>query len=310
MRKWIVLVIVFLVASLGSLYLFIPNNLSIKQRNHVFFPAKAFTRALFNEESWQKWWPHTGGAVRPLHYNGNTYYIRDKSNSSFRITITRENDTLDTELFLIPVEQDSIDMEWLGAISSSFNPIRRIEKNRWVEKVSDDMAMLLQKMKAFYTNPDNLYTLPVRETKVVDSTLISTSTTVKGYPTTALIYGLINKLTAHANRNNARQTGLPMLNISEGNDNNYQVRVALPIDKKLKDEGDIHYRWMLGGGNILVTEVTGGPHQVKKAFLAMQDYINDFKRVAPAIPFESLVTDRRAEPDTSRWVTKVYWPVM
>ena len=29
---------------------------------------------------------------------------------------------------------------------------------------------------------------------------------------------------------------------------------------------------------------------------------------SPAIPFESLVTNRMQEPDTSKWVTKIYYP--
>jgi hypothetical protein len=67
---------------------------------------------------------------------------------------------------------------------------------------------------------------------------------------------------------------------------------------------------MLGGGNILITEVKGGPASIKKAFNEMETYITDYRRTAPAIPFQSLITDRSKEPDTSKWVTKIYYPVM
>lgn len=121
---------------------------------------------------------------------------------------------------------------------------------------------------------------------------------------------MIDKLKAFVQRNGAKQTGLPMLNIASNADGTYTTRVALPVDRKLKNEGDIQYRWMLGGGFILVTEVKGGPHRIQQAFSVMEEYIDDFDRVAPAIPFQSLVTDRRTEPDTGKWITKVYWPVM
>ena len=67
---------------------------------------------------------------------------------------------------------------------------------------------------------------------------------------------------------------------------------------------------MLGGGNILITEVKGDNKEIQKAYTQIQHYISDYKRIAPAIPFESLVTDRRKQPDSSQWVTKIYYPVM
>jgi hypothetical protein len=41
----------------------------------------------------------------------------------------------------------------------------------------------------------------------------------------------------------------------------------------------------------------------------MQQYFADYKRVAMAIPFEYLVTDRETETDTTKWVTRIYAPV-
>lgn len=101
-----------------------------------------------------------------------------------------------------------------------------------------------------------------------------------------------------------------MLNVHKNGDSSYLVKVALPVDKQLKDAGDIQYRWMLKGGNILVTEIKGGPSKIEKAFTEMRNYVEDHQRIAPAIPFQSLVTDRREEPDTNKWITKLYWPVM
>jgi hypothetical protein len=41
----------------------------------------------------------------------------------------------------------------------------------------------------------------------------------------------------------------------------------------------------------------------------MDQYFKDYNRVAMAIPFEYLITDRLKVPDTSKWVTKIYCPV-
>ena len=67
---------------------------------------------------------------------------------------------------------------------------------------------------------------------------------------------------------------------------------------------------MLGGGNILVTEVKGGKAEINKAYKQIMNYMADHSRTPPAIPFESLVTDRRNEPDSNKWITRIYYPVM
>ena len=101
-----------------------------------------------------------------------------------------------------------------------------------------------------------------------------------------------------------------MLNIFADNNGTYFTKVAFPVDKRLNDVGNIQYRWMLKGGNILVTEVRGGPHKIDEAFSQMQNYLQDHQRTSPAIPFQSLITDRRQEVDTNKWITKLYWPMI
>jgi hypothetical protein len=63
-------------------------------------------------------------------------------------------------------------------------------------------------------------------------------------------------------------------------------------------------------GDILVTEVRGGPHHIKKGLQQLEYYLNDYQRTSPAIPFESLITDRSIQPDTAQWVTRIYYPVI
>jgi hypothetical protein len=310
MRKWIVLLLVLLVTVLGVFYLSTPKKSFFRQQEQISFSSKAFSRALFDEATWQRWWPGDEKNETGFRYNGNSYFIKEKKLSSFLINICNEKDTLVTELVFIALTADSVELEWLGADKLSGNTFQRIQKNNWMKEVASDAKILLQEMKRFYTQVDNLYPIIIREEKVVDSILISTSATVDRYPSPALIYTLLEKLNAYAVQKGAWQTGLPMLNITEKTNEGYLTKVALPVNKKLPDTNDIQYRWMLGGGNILVTEVRGGPHTIQQAFTTMEQYADDFNRVAPAIPFQSLITDRRVEADTAKWLTKVYWPVM
>jgi hypothetical protein len=66
---------------------------------------------------------------------------------------------------------------------------------------------------------------------------------------------------------------------------------------------------VLKGGNTLEAEFKGGPEATLKAFELFDTYKNDMGYTAPAIPYQLLVTDRAKEADTTKWVTKFYYPV-
>jgi hypothetical protein len=58
-----------------------------------------------------------------------------------------------------------------------------------------------------------------------------------------------------------------------------------------------------------MAEVKGGPSRVDGCLLAVENYVKDHNMMSPAIPFQSLVTDRMAEKDTAQWITRIYYPV-
>jgi len=133
---------------------------------------------------------------------------------------------------------------------------------------------------------------------------------LKSLPSTEQVYTMVKKLKDYILSQKAGATGNPMLNVFTRDSLSFDVRVAIPVDRRLPDAGEIHYKWMLGGGNILITEVKGGPEEIKKAYNQVNHYITDYKRLAPAIPFESMVTDRTVEKDSSQWITRIYYPVI
>jgi hypothetical protein len=315
MRKWIVLLLVLLAIAAACLYFLIPNKLVVTRTKSFSVNGKAFSRTILDEEKWKKWWPgtvllkDTNGLGR-YQYKDRVYSIVEKRLSSVVIRVESEQKSFTTELVFLPVKADSVVVTWQGEQATSFQPLERLQQFFAVKSFDKDFAFILEKLRIFYANESNIYGISIKKDHVVDSTLISTSATTKGYPSTNSIYLMIDELKAFAKKNGAKQTGRPMLNVTTTDSITFFNKVALPVDKKLKDEGKILYRWMLGGGNILVAEVKGGPYTIQKGFEAIEKYTEDHNRIAPAIYFQSLVTDRRQEPDSSKWITKLYWPVM
>lgn len=308
MKKWLLILLMTLIAATGIIYLLFSRNSHLSQNREIAVNSKGFARLIAEESSWAKWWPghvdHNDNKIK-FEYNGNTFVIAEKKLTSLLVNIGHGNDSLKTELVFIPVNADTVLISW-AEVYSTTAPKSRLN----VSKIDHDIATIIQHMQDYYAKEKNIYGQEIKKESVMDSTLISTSATSQGYPSVGLVYGLIEKLETYAAQNNAKESGLPMLNIFTKDSMTYKVQVALPLNKKLKDGNGIFYRWMLGNGNIVTANVKGGPYTINKGFQAMELYIRDHGRVAPAIPFQSLITDRRAEPDSSKWVTKLYWPVM
>ena len=169
---------------------------------------------------------------------------------------------------------------------------------------------MLSNIKQYYTSNASLYNLDIRREIVDDSTMISTFDSTRGYPSTEKIYSLIDKLRAYIGSQQALATDSPMLNIYSRDNKTFFIRVAFPTNKTLPSKGDIAFRKMLYGGNILTALVKGAPNKADSAIGTMENYLSDFELESPAIPFYSLVTNRLAERDSTKWITKIYYPVM
>jgi hypothetical protein len=314
MKKWLVGILVILVCFTAFVYFFIPNTMTISQDISVKANREGLYRNLSDEKNWSEWWP--GNKTGPgssghynLGYNNAVYTVKDRTTLSF-IVLIQDGPEVKTELTLIAKNPDSSELHWQASIPTTFNPLKRLQIYFKANKISNDIASLLKKMKSFFSETKNVYGYDIRHELVKDSILVSTYAESKTYPSTEFIYALIDQLKKYISSNAAKETGLPMLNIYRKDSVNYTTRVAIPVDKKLPTSGNISYKWMLGGGNILVTDVQGGSFSVNSAFQQLENYVQDHQRTAPAIPFQSLVTDRSKEADTSKWITRIYYPVM
>ncbi len=307
---WLLLILLLI----GALYLFIPSNVALRQTRKVSVNAIAFSRLFLSDDSWHEWWPGSvqTSSTQAVTYqlNQTVFRVKEKRYSSLLIEIERGQQRAISELFFIVSDPVSINLTWEGKAATSKNPFQRVARFLAIEPLQRDMATVLERISSYYGNEKNIYQLSIEKSFVPDSSFISTTAFTQGYPAVDTVYQLVDKLQVYALKKGGKQSGPPMLNISRADGGAFKAQVGLPVNKMIPDEGDIRYRWMLRGGNILRAEVKGGPQTINNAFTQMELYIQDNRRTAPAIPFQSLVTDRRQERDTSKWVTRLYWPVM
>jgi hypothetical protein len=170
------------------------------------------------------------------------------------------------------------------------------------------MKELMAAYNRYVSVTKNVYEFNIEKTRFKDTFMISNQIVLTHPPLTTEIYNQIDKLKTYALSNKAYAINAPMLNM-ETTATGIVVKTALPINKEISSADGFQFRFMVQG-NTLVANVIGGPATIDRAILQLKNYVSDNRMSSPAIPFQSLITDRTIELDSSKWITKVFLPVM
>lgn len=315
MKKLLWAAFTVIIVFIAGVYLLIPGVIHISDDKGLPVTQGGIFRNLVENNDWSKWWPGktvdiSNKLSQHYAYQNFNYIITNKTINTIEMGITNTRLNARSVMTIVPTHLDSVKIYWEAVLPTSYNPVKRLQIYFAARSLEQDIKKLLRTVQTYFSKQENVYGIDIKYDHVKDSFLISTFENSKTYPTTDRIYKMIDELKKYAVSKSATITGNPMLNISSSDNSNWTTRVAIPVDRRLESTGNISYKWMLGGGNILITEVKGDQSVVNKALEQLNNYVNDFRRIPPAIPFQSLVTDRSKEPDSTKWITKIYFPIM
>ena len=305
MKKILTGLVLLLAAALAAVYLFIPGKIKIDTSISLKAALPGVSRSLLNDSNWSKWWP----GKTPFIYNDRTYAIAGKIFNTFDIDIQNGIDTLNSRMELILIKADTMTINWSAEQQTSYNPFQRFSDYRKVKTTEKNMLAILNSMKAYMKRPENIYGITINETKVMDSVLVSTSRSFEQKPSAEDINAMIQRLRKYIAQNNAIEKNSPMLNILKIDSSHYEVMTAIPVDRQLPNTNEFASKFLLKGGYILEAQIQGGPATIENSLKEFENYRADYKYNSPAIPYQLLVTDRIKEADTTKWITKLYYPV-
>jgi hypothetical protein len=317
MKTWFIFFLLMLAILIAALYIFIPNKLEISKTAYLSIAPDVANRNVSEESRWINWWPNKSSNenTRPgnkpgyLVCNEISYKIIPTSINAIEVLILPKDDTLNSTILIIPLKQDSTALHWKGVIETGYNPFKKIQYYQQAKLIQKCMDDIFKNLQSFFEKKENLYSIPIERRIVTDTILVTLKANTIHYPTTKEVYDLISRLKQYISMEGAEETNHPMLHVLKPDSNRFVTMVAIPINKVIKNSGGFAFKRMVPG-NILVTEIRGGNHSVKKAFTELETYIKDYDLSSPAIPFESLVTNRMNEPDTAKWITRIYYPIL
>ncbi len=311
MRKWAIIIIVVAGLLLLSAYMFFSKKVNSINTTKIGCNINVLNRFVLEEGKWQDWWP--GQVLRDTiankHiyvYNGYKYTITARKYNSILVQISQPDLVIIGGIVFLPIK-DSVLAQWKYTLETNSNPINKINLYRVTRNLNSNLNDILKSMKGFLESNLKVYGMNVDEVKVKDTILVSAKFSAKDYPATPEIYKVIDSIKNYISLHNAIETNPPMLNIWRDS-GLYKTTLAIPVNKAIPENKVFSMKRMVPG-NILVSEVKGGDYTSTEGMRQLGLYVTDNNFSSPAIPFESLVTNRMQEPDTSKWITKIYYPV-
>jgi hypothetical protein len=314
MKRWLLSVVIIVVLGFCALYIFIPSEIEVGKVVGVKGNVDAANRVLTDTTRWSAWWPGGGGQERspdghPVLTCGKTkYVVTQRFLRSAAVEIDAGQWRLPTMLVAIPHRGiDSCILQWSFQRHTGWNPIQRLKDYWTARRIHGEMGEILGGLRNYLETDSLLYGFAIRKARVSDTVVAETSRKLAAYPSTADVYSVVEELEDYVKEYGGSVVGYPMMNVTHDS-GVYLLRVAVPVDRPSAAVGGVVFHLLPAQALFLEADVRGGEWAVRQGLRQMDYYLSDRQKVLMAIPFSSLITDRRAEPDTSKWVTRIDVP--
>lgn len=308
MKRVVFIAVFILIILLVFIYVYIPSTITNSKTVSVKCIDKNILLLVGNKQGWIKWLPKESFTSDLIQYKDYQLKLGGATYTSVTFDALKEDDTIFNEIGFVKDSVTKTKITLISSIATGMNPFTRLRKWQMMKSYETVIDELLQQFINFAEDKKNIYGVEIADGRIPDSLFISTRKTFDHQPTEAEIYNLIDKLRVYANENNAKQVNPPMMHVEQLDSSHFEIMVALPIDKVINNEGNFLFKQMVKG-NTLIAEVHGGRTTINNGLKALEQFKSDYQFTSPAISFELMITDRRAERDTAKWVTRLYYPV-
>lgn len=308
MKRLAFIALFVFIGLLVFIYGFIPSTITISKTASVKCIDKNVLLLLGNKQGWSKWLPKESSASEPIQYKDYQFKLGAATYTSVIFEALKDADVIFNEIGFVKDSVTKTKMSVTSSVATGVNPFDRFRKWQMMKAYETAIDGLLQQFIIFAEDKKNIYGVDITDGRIPDSLFISTRKKFDHHPTEADIYQLIDQLAVYANTKNAKQVNPPMMHVEQIDSSHFETMVALPVNKTIENEGNFLFKQMVKG-NTLITEVRGGRATINNGLKALEQFKSDYQFTSPAISFELMITDRRAEPDTTKWVTRLYYPI-
>ncbi len=119
---------------------------------------------------------------------------------------------------------------------------------------------------------------------------------------------MLSELMAFFQRRKVQMSGPPFSLYRSVTGEMVDVEVGFPVPARTSGEGRVQATVVPGGKAVIATHV--GPYEsLHETYAGMQAWMASNGVVPAEFMWEQYMTDPQREPDSSKWITQVYWPI-
>jgi hypothetical protein len=310
-KGWIFLALFFLLILILAFTLPLQSNVNETVRFSTI--PDALFRQLIHDSTWHKWWPgkvETENQKLAFKQGEVKYTVERILLNSFELKVSSNSFVANSKLRLIPQTNGEVILTLSSSIPLPGDPIDRVKTLFFSSRLKASYKTILAKLSDHYSLVKNLYDLDIKESNVQVEFITTKAQTFSNYPSIKEIYSLIDEVKNYIKNQGGAEIGLPMLHVGEINSGQFFTQIGIPTNKNLPDSQTIKSKRMLKGGHILTAEVIGNRQVISNAKKQMELYIQDLHQTRVAISYEYLITNRVEQPDSNKWVTQLFFPVI
>jgi len=305
--KRLLIILFVMVVVIFTIGFFLPKERVFTKTVNASLPFDGISRAIVNKDQWKNWWPGTVVNDSVLSYKETNINIHLLLLNGFQASAKEGSLPVTIDFQSAATYNAETALTLKTSFTFSSNPLIKIFQYFTAGSGQKKYESLLDAFKTNFSDIQKMYGFDVQTGKVPNSSYISSKQDFDHYPSNEELYKLIDEIKTYIAAENGKVMNDPILNIVKESDKVYAAMVAIATDRDLPGKGKFMLKQMMLG-NIIVAKVTGGPAAIEKCRQAVQFYVNDFRKVSPAIAFERMISNRLTE-DSSRWVTTINYPV-
>ncbi|MCA6497030.1 MAG: hypothetical protein IM558_04795 [Chitinophagaceae bacterium] len=268
-------------------------------------PLDAANRLFLNGDQRAKWLPGTNVTDSSFEWEGKKYVMQKiLLNGFYAIDL---NDKNIIEFSFTPALNNQTQFNVMVTEGNPGNFFSRIVKaiTKPVVKTAEGF---LNNLNSFFGETKNIYGIDISRGRVDNINWVSAMQDFDHFPATSEVYTVIDTLEKFLTAQQVTVLGQPILHIRPIDEKIYQMMTAVPVEKPIEPNNQFKNKTM-APGFLMKADVTGGWSRVTEAEREMENYLRDNHKQSPAIPFQQLITDRRKQTDSTKWVTQINYPV-
>lgn len=308
MKKLVIICGILLLAA-SIVIGFLPKEQSLSSSVTFDSPLEAPTRLVSAPTRWKNWWPGQVVNDSVYQYQQMEFHIRKILLNGFQSQLRTGNLPMTADFNFFVAGSLSIQCNINILATFSANPfVKAIQYLSW-SKTRRSVTEFMKQVEQNFTDTEKVYGCKIERQQLIHTSYVSLKQSFDHAPSVTGIDSLVQELKQYISSKQGKEVDAPILHVSSLTPGRYEVMVAIATEKDMPSTSRYQLKNMVYGGFVMVTEVTGGRQKINACMHELENYVLDYRKSSPAIPYEQMITRRSTVADSNQWITKLYYPV-